>query len=211
MDERYFRLLVEKAFYTQHNIHYAFRINHLDIYLDGKIRTEGIDDQGNFEINGEFKNGHVYFDKHYYGKHIVYYVGKFYRNKLDLFYYFDPSEYYLSKENVDSGNLNAEIVFKNNFLAFPEYENKLIYLNQENQIFKEEINGILLTKNKIYEISLKILKTQFCFDEFELSSNQKNCLLRIIDYEGQYENFKNLIVNFDENMVYRIDDNLVCS
>lgn len=203
--DKYFNLQVEKAYYSLKGIHHALKINNLDIYLNGRIHTKGRDENGDFEINGDFKNGYVNFDKHYFGKHIVYYIGKFYRNRLDLYYYLNQSEYYLAKENIDSGNLNAEIVFSNNFLAFPDFEKKLIFLLQENPIFKDEISGIMLTNDGVFEISLKILET-LAFDDSGVSPYQKDCLLKIFNYEGQNECFKKLTINQSENIVYNIQE-----
>jgi len=202
--DKYFRLFVEKSYYSQKGIHHASKISYLDIYLNGKINAKGKDDQGEFEINGEFKNGYVTFDKHYFGKHIVYYIGKFHRNKLDLFSYLHPTEYYLAKENVDTSNLNAEIVFSTNHLAFPDYEKKLIFLLQENPVFKDELSGIILTQDGVFEINLKILDTSKESEDF--SPSQKNCLLKIFDFEGQNEYTKKLLINQEENIVYRIED-----
>jgi hypothetical protein len=208
-EEKYFSLQVEKGYYSVKGIHYAFNINHLDIYLDGKIQSYGTDSEGEFEINGEYKNGYVNFNKHYFGKHTINYIGKFCRNKLDLFYYFIPSEYYLAKENVDSGNLNAEIVFSNNFLAFPEFEKKLIFLVEENPIFKDEISGIMLVPEEgVYEISLKIMQPiPIDYSGYSgASPYQKECVLKIFDYEGEDESLKKLVINQSENIVYSMQD-----
>ena len=62
----------------------------------------------------------------------------------------------------------------------------------------------------VFEISLKIMQ-YLAFDYSGTSPYQKECVLKIFDYEGHDQCLKKLVINQAENIVYTMQDYNECS
>jgi len=203
-----FRLDIDRAFYIEDGVQHGININYLDVYRDGNIYTKGKDTWGKFEVNGKYKNGYVTFEKYYYEKHTVYYIGKFFRNKINLYYYSEPNDYYFAKDNLDKNNFNAEISFRNSYLAFPEFEQKHIFFIDENIYSQNEVSGIMFAYDGVFDISLINLESplKFGFDQAYYNPYDRFCLLKIYDFEGKEECNKRIQINQLDNLVTKVEE-----
>jgi hypothetical protein len=111
--DKTFRLTISKAHYFQHGTAHAMKMDYFDFKPTGDVHMEGSDDVGQFVFTGFLKNGFLFLKKQYIGKHAVFYVGKLDGDVVKLAYDF-KGEYQNLKNQVNSGNVMAEIVFKTN-------------------------------------------------------------------------------------------------
>jgi len=203
--QKIYRLELSESFYLYSKKKINTHVDYIDFNLNGRFECKGSDEVGNFEIKGKFNKNLIKFKKNYIGKHRVFYLGKFEKNKINMFYYFEKNEKEDIKSKLKEGLFNSVIVFKSQAYEYKDNEvendKNIILLSNDEESKCDNQSGLLFDKNGIFEVKINSNDNN-PFDNCP-TETIKNSIIEVIDEHGNSK-WMYMEVNMNDCKIFKM-------